>query len=674
MLTSYERHLIRGYISNLVGTFDDGAAQRKRVWKKLEAYGSFLGLPENADIAGTKAERLEDWLSLRRGPVRRDRLAMRIESLGCHLRLTRTDVNLLELLIRYRSQGVIENFLDQFSEAPGRRGCNRWFLSTYNPALAAVLGVSAGHLRGRLSSESPLIVFELVHVHSDGEITASDCAQRLVDAPASCGTDSRHVLFGNSPAPQLTWQDFDHVADQRDHIECLIQGAVRARRRGVNILIYGPPGTGKTEFCRTLAERLGLVLHSVGESDVHGKEPTRRERIGELRLAQRMFGDGEGSLMLFDEMEDVLSSSSGGFGYFGMRERGSGGSKVFLNRLLEENALPVLWTTNSARNTCPTILRRMMYAIELRLPSPRIRGRIWARELERQGIPTRSGEAESLGREFEVAPSVAAGATAAAGLIEGGDIETVRKGVLSLSRLLHGNGVPQRKMDDFDISLVRGDCDLRQLARSLISRGKQRQSLLLQGPPGTGKSAFVRHLAELMGLEVAQRRASDLLSMWVGGTEANIAGAFEDARDQAQFLVFDEADSLLADRRYAQRNWEVSQVNEMLTWMESHPLPFACTTNFGERLDHSTLRRFDFKIQLDYLAPEQIKLAFRAFFDLELPAGVQALRNLTPGDFAVVRRRAEVLGKQGDAGALAEMLREECEIKPDRPKQIGFAA
>ncbi|MCY4322868.1 MAG: AAA family ATPase, partial [Gammaproteobacteria bacterium] len=610
----------------------------------------------------------------RRGPVRRDRLAMRIESLGRHLRLTRTDINLLELLIRYRSQGVIENFLDQFSEAPGRRGCNRWFLSTYNPALAAVLSVSAGHLRGRLSSESPLIVFELVHVHSDGEITASDCAQRLVDAPASCGTDSRHVLFGNSPAPQLTWQDFDHVADQRDHIERLIQGAVRARRRGVNILIYGPPGTGKTEFCRTLAERLGLVLHSVGESDVHGKEPTRRERIGELRLAQRMFGDGEGSLMLFDEMEDVLSSSSGGFGYFGMRERGSGGSKVFLNRLLEENALPVLWTTNSARNTCPTILRRMMYAMELRLPSPRIRGRIWARELERQGIPTRSGEAESLGREFEVAPSVAAGATAAAGLIEGGDIETVRKGVLSLSRLLYGNGAPQRKMDDFDISLVRGDCDLRQLARSLTSRGKQRQSLLLQGPPGTGKSAFVRHLAELMGLEVAQRRASDLLSMWVGGTEANIAGAFEDARDQAQFLVFDEADSLLADRRHAQRNWEVSQVNEMLTWMESHPLPFACTTNFGERLDHATLRRFDFKIQLDYLAPEQIKLAFRAFFDLELPAGVQALRNLTPGDFAVVRRRAEVLGKQGDAKALAEMLREECEIKPDRPKQIGFAA
>ena len=91
--------------------------------------------------------------------------------------------------------------------------------------------------------------------------------------------------------------------------------------------------------------------------------------------------------------------------------------------------------------------------------------------------------------------------------------------------------------------------------------------------------------------------------MWVGGTEQQIAAAFAEARDAKQFLVFDEADSLLADRRLAQRSWEVNQVNEMLTWMESHPLPFACTTNFNERLDPATLRRFDFKIALDYLKP-----------------------------------------------------------------------
>ena len=134
--------------------------------------------------------------------------------------------------------------------------------------------------------------------------------------------------------------------------------------------------------------------------------------------------------------------------------------------------------------------------------------------------------------------------------------------------------------------------------------------MCLQGPPGTGKSAFVRHLAEHLGLEVVQKRASDLMSMWVGGTEQRIAAAFAEARDSGAFLVFDEADSLLADRRFAHRSWEVSQVNEMLTWMESHPLPFACTTNFGEHLDPATLRRFVFKVTLDYLSPAQAECAW----------------------------------------------------------------
>jgi ATPase family associated with various cellular activities (AAA) len=41
-------------------------------------------------------------------------------------------------------------------------------------------------------------------------------------------------------------------------------------------------------------------------------------------------------------------------------------------------------------------------------------------------------------------------------------------------------------------------------------------SLCLSGPPGTGKSAFERYLAKRLGLEIMQKRASDLLGMFVG--------------------------------------------------------------------------------------------------------------------------------------------------------------
>ena len=160
--------------------------------------------------------------------------------------------------------------------------------------------------------------------------------------------------------------------------------------------------------------------------------------------------------------------------------------------------------------------------------------------------------------------------------------------------------------------------------------------------------------------------------MWVGQTEKNIAKAFADACNQETFLMFDEADSLLADRRMAQRGWEISQVNEMLTWMESHRFPFACTTNFVEKLDPATLRRFTFKIKLGYLTQEQALAMFRAYFNLTPPRELAALSVLTPGDFAVVRRAVEALDLPHDARTIADLLRTECESKPDQTRKSGF--
>ena len=174
-------------------------------------------------------------------------------------------------------------------------------------------------------------------------------------------------------------------------------------------------------------------------------------------------------------------------------------------------------------------------------------------------------------------------------------------------------------------------------------------SFLLSGPPGSGKSAWVRHLAERMGLQVLQKRASDLLDAFVGGTEHNIADAFAEARDTNAFLVFDEADSLLLDRADAVRSWEISQVNEMLTWMEQHALPFACTTNLPDRLDRASLRRFLVKVRFDWLTQAQARLAFRRFFGLTRPGALDGLRTLTPADFSLVRRRAAVSGREMEA-------------------------
>ncbi|QSB02864.1 AAA family ATPase [Methylomonas sp. EFPC1] len=118
----------------------------------------------------------------------------------------------------------------------------------------------------------------------------------------------------------------------------------------------------------------------------------------------------------------------------------------------------------------------------------------------------------------------------------------------------------------------------------------------------------------------------------------------------------DEADSLLSDRSYAQRSWEITQINEMLTQMETFSGIFICTTNLMDKLDAASLRRFDFKVKFDYLNPNQRWLLFQREcrrLGGQLPSNpenlaifkqqVQRLSKLTPGDFAVVSRQVVVL-------------------------------
>ena len=138
-------------------------------------------------------------------------------------------------------------------------------------------------------------------------------------------------------------------------------------------------------------------------------------------------------------------------------------------------------------------------------------------------------------------------------------------------------------------------------------------------------------------------------------------------------LVFDEADSLLWDRRDAQRSWEVSQVNEMLTWMEEHPLPVCFTTNLMDRIDQASLRRFTFNVRFDFLDRPALMRAWRVFFGIEQPPeeGL-AFTNLAPGDFAKARKQAEMLDILGKPTALADLVADISRSKPGSSGTLGF--
>ena len=357
----------------------------------------------------------------------------------------------------------------------------------------------------------------------------------------------------------------------------------------------------------------------------------------------------------------------------GFTEFGSA-SKAYLNTLIEETPIPIFWTTNNIYDVDPAFLRRMTYTVEFEKLTDDIRLNIWKRVIRKNKFKIDNKKLVELNKNYEIPPSLITNAVKTTKLINGNqdDFEVFVENVAKV--VTKKKNVKKKKefeMKEYNDNLVNTDLDIKDLTAKIKSCGKVNFSLCLYGEPGTGKSLYARYLAKELGVEVIMKRASDLMSKYVGETEQNIADAFAQAKSKKAMLIFDEADSFLQNRNNAVRNWEVSQVNEMLTWMESHEYPFVCTTNLLDTLDEASLRRFTFKIKFDFITKEQVNTAFEHFFGIK-NADIN-IKGLTAGDFATVKKKADFLCIT-DLDELSKMLEDEVKIKKSKELQnvVGF--
>lgn len=613
-----------------------------------------LGVPVDRmvkDIEKPAAHEIESVMELLAlQELRVTRLQRRLAHLCDILGLDGTDLAILTAFSYYHRSKVLHLLLANSTY-------HYRYVSLEPPIIAEISGVGLGEVQERLAKHGPLVGMGLVTWNSGDR----DCQQGglLRDVASLNGTQRHDVeafIVPDDEGISLDWEDFAHLSPLRDLAEQILRSG-----KPVSILLHGEPGTGKSEFARALARRVGRGATFAGlVGKAEGEEPKRDQRLGHLAMLRRICADRDDRIVVVDEADDVLSLA---------RERQA--SKQFVNRLVEDPKVPTIWIVNDPDNLDKASVRRMTLTIAFERPPLSVRSRIALRAAEVEGLALQPEEAQRLARLPASAAVIATGVRVAS--LSGGGVAEAESAMASVLEAMDQWHRPEHDTGTaYDPAFSAADMDLADLAERLIAAPTRGWSLLLSGPSGTGKSVFARHLAGHLGIEVEAKRASDLISPFVGETEANIARAFATAGRRGAMLLIDEADSFLYRRDNSSHSWEVSQVNEMLCRMERLESPFVATTNLADRFDPATQRRFTMRVAFRPMTASQARVLFAARFCMAWPAAEPLPIDQTPGDFAVVASRADLLGEKNPC-QLVRWLRAEAEARGDGARTpLGF--
>ena len=534
------------------------------------------------------------------------------------------------------------------------------------PVLPALLKVSETRLTKYLSTKNWLADVDFLW-RDQSEVLGvcfnidANIAERLVLSDLKNPIELVSDVLQIMPSSELTLCDYEHMAlgDILTHVQMIKS----QRMVGWNSLLWGKAGTGKTQFALLLAAEAGLTLYNLRSEDegpsLHGSNNNGvSTRLNELILAQRLLKNNPDCMLLIDEADDLLLN--------GMM------SKNRRHQLLEENAVPMIWAVNDIDNIDPSSLRRFNWLHHFAAPNPDTKLRLFRKAL--RGLAIQSAriekwcEIEWLSQADIQRVSILVKDLGFKGKLAAESVErwfserAEAMGVIDSNNTspssLHMAQRPIYKVEgEYDPSLLNILGKDGHISRVLpfddIVNGLKRTKegrILLYGLSGTGKTAFVHYLSKLLDVEIVQKRASDLLHKYVGESEQAIANAFTEAASRGAILFIDEVDSLLMDRRGHKQSWETSQVNELLTQMETFGGILLMASNFIERLDSAVVRRFDYRIELGPLKLDQLASQLKTVMDRTefrlIQSKLPYLAPVTIGDISILKRRQRQRGRK----------------------------
>ncbi|GAA6203866.1 ATP-binding protein [Thalassotalea sp. SU-HH00458] len=500
-------------------------------------------------------------------------------------------------------------------------------------------------------------------------------ANNLMKEKATSYNDLLDGLYYQIPTTSLTLNDYPHL--ELSYISKYLKHAISHKTVGVNILLYGSVGTGKTSLSQVLsryAKASLIAVKAAGENlyrnidEINTDSNIAHLRLQHFRLMQKLFKPDKFSCLLIDEAEDIFAES-----YTNQRV-----SKDRLHSVLHCNELPTFWITNHVDLIPESVIRRFSYVLSVGVPPQNIKAEILSKPLT--GLRLSSEYKNSLADMPDLAPAhvVNASSIARALHLTGKKAEECINH--HIDQCLSACGLqtsvtsykPEMDFDSRFINLSGSHTKIEHVIDTVNNFTGAR--CLLLGAAGTGKSALVHHIAETLEQELITIKPSDVLSKYVGEAEQNIAKLFKQAHDSDAIIFLDEVDSVLTSRDIVSQQHERQLVNQILVELDRTEQTVFAATNYAKNLDGALLRRFDFKLNFEYLTTKQVLTLYEenfGSFSTTIKEKLAKLTCLSPGDFAIVSRRNRMSNKPLSDSKNLDILNQENNRKLPS-KAIGF--